>query len=238
VKARFLYRAWKARLRGERGEVRALLTRLGPGDRAVDVGANKGAYLYWMRTAVGPGGSVLAFEPQPGLARYLEAVRERMGWENVSIRECALSDAPGTGTLHVPGWENSPGASLEAEVGGTPREVAVDTLDRQLEGAGAVRLVKVDVEGHELAVFRGATRTLSTYRPALLFECEARHLGGRSPHQVFAFLKGLGYRGAFFSARGLRPIGEFDPAVHQCRGPGRFWEAPNYCNNFLFEATG
>jgi FkbM family methyltransferase len=236
VKARFVYRAWKARLRGERGEVRAVLSRLRPGDRAVDVGANKGAYLYWMRRAVGPAGAVYAFEPQPGLARYLEAARERMGWGNVSVREVALSDAPGRGTLHVPGWENSPGASLEPEAGGTPREVAVDTLDRQLEPAGRIALVKIDVEGHELAVFRGASRTLSAHRPVLLFECERRHLGGRSPHEVFAFLKGLGYRGAFFSPGGLRPIQQFDPEVHQRRGPGRFWEAPGYCNNFLFEA--
>ena len=247
MKARFLYRAWKARFRGERGEIRALLDRLAPGDAAVDVGANKGAYLYWMRRAVGPGGSVIAFEPQPGLARYLEDMRARMAWDNVSIRDCALSDSSGRRVLHVPGWENSPGASLEplapAGMAGNAerdREVAVDTLDRQLENAGRPRiaLVKVDVEGHELAVFRGAERILSSSRPALIFESEARHLSGRSPHEVFAFLKGLGYRGAFFSPRGLRPIGEFDPSVHQRRGPGRFWEAPGYCNNFLFEATG
>jgi FkbM family methyltransferase len=237
VKARFLYRAWKARLRGERGEVQALLSRLGPGDRAVDVGANKGAYLYWMRRAVGPAGAVYAFEPQPGLARYLETARQCMGWENVSVREVALSDAAGRRPLHVPGRENSPGASLEAAVGGNAREVDVDTLDHQLEGAGPIRLVKVDVEGHELAVFRGASRTLSAQRPALLFESEMRHLGGRSPHEVFAFLRVLGYRGAFFSPGGLRPIEEFDPSVHQRCGPARFWEAPGYCNNFLFEAA-
>jgi FkbM family methyltransferase len=202
----------------------------------VDVGANKGAYLYWMRRAVGPRGEVYAFEPQPGLARYLESARAGMGWDNVSIREVALSDSAGRRALHVPGRENSPGASLEAGVGGNAREVDVDTLDRQLEGAGAIRLVKVDVEGHELAVFRGAARTLAAHHPALLFESEMRHLAGRSPHEVFAFLRTLGYRGAFFSPRGLRPIEEFDPSAHQRCVPGRFWEAPGYCNNFLFEA--
>jgi FkbM family methyltransferase len=205
----------------------------------VDVGANKGAYLYWMRRAVGPAGSVYAFEPQPGLARYLESVRGRMGWENVSVREIALSDSAGRRILHVPGWENLPGASLEASAAAgsseRDREVETDTLDRQLEGAGRIAFLKVDVEGHELPVFRGATRILSAFRPTLLFECEARHLSGRSPQEVFAFLTGLGYRGAFFSPRGLRPVEEFEPAIHQRRGPGRFWEAPGYCNNFLFE---
>jgi FkbM family methyltransferase len=237
VKARFLYRAWKARVRGEREEIRALRSALAAGDTAVDVGANKGAYLHWMRQAVGPSGTVYAFEPQPGLARYLESMHDRMGWDNVRVREVALSDSAGRRVLHVPGWENSPGASLEATES-TPaageREVETDTLDHQLEGAQRIRLVKVDVEGHELAVFRGAQRTLSEHRPVLLFESETRHLSGRSPHEVFGFLCRSGYRGEFFSPKGLRPIEEFDPSIHQQRGPGRFWEAPGYCNNFLF----
>src|SRR5262245_41031559 len=206
VKARFLYRAWKARIRGERDEIRVLRASLAPGDVAVDAGANKGSYLHWMRRAVGPGGRVFAFEPQPGLARYLESAIRSMGWDNVTVREIALSNSAGRRVLHVPGWENSPGASLEAsasERGGRDREVETDTLDHQLEDTGRVALVKVDVEGHELAVFRGAEKTLAASRPALLFECEARHHSGRSPHEVFAFLKSRGYRGQFFSPRGL-----------------------------------
>lgn len=240
MKARFLYRAMKARFRDQGAEIRAVLRELSAGDVAIDVGANKGAYTYWMRRAVGAGGSVFAFEPQPGLARYLESVRARMRWKNVVVREFALSDSAGPRSLHVPGWENSPGASLEEAAAAAPgariREVAADTLDHQLEGAGPVAFVKVDVEGHELAVFRGAVRTLEGSRPTLLFECEARHLGGRSPREVFRFLEGFGYRGAFFSPEGLRPVDEFDPAVHQRHGPGRFWEAAGYCNNFLFTA--
>ncbi len=240
MKTRFLYRALKARYRDQGAEIRALLAGLAPGDVAVDVGANKGAYLYWMRRAVGPAGRVFAFEPQPGLARYLETVRTRMGWENVVVRECALSDAAGVRILHVPGWENSPGASLEEAAAAGPgtrdREVAADTLDHQLEGAGRVALIKVDVEGHELAVFRGAARTLAESRPLLLFECEARHLTGHVPRDVFAHLERLGYRGQVFSPEGLRPVAEFDAAIHQRRAPGRFWEAPGYCNNFLFRA--
>jgi len=240
VKARFLYRALKARHRDQGAEIRALLGGLCAGDVAVDVGANKGAYLYWMRRAVGPAGRVFAFEPQPGLARYLEAVRARMGWDNVFVRELALSDSAGARVLHVPGFENSPGASLE-DAAAAPavrdREVACDTLDHQLEGAGRVAFVKVDVEGHELAVFRGAARTLARSKPVLLFECEARHLTGRTPRDVFEYLEGLGYRGQFFSPGGLQPVAAFDAAVHQPRASGRFWEAPGYCNNFLFRAS-
>ncbi len=240
MKTRFLYRALKARYRDQGAEIRALLGELSAGATAVDVGANKGAYLYWMRRAVGPAGRVFAFEPQPGLARYLEAVCARIGWDNVVVRECAVSDAAGVRVLHVPGWENSPGASLEEAAAAGPgtrdREVAADTLDHQLAGAGRLALIKVDVEGHELAVFRGAERTLAESRPVLLFECEARHLTGHAPPDVFRHLERLGYRGQFFSPEGLRPVAEFDSATHQRRAPGRFWEAPGYCNNFLFRA--
>jgi hypothetical protein len=95
----------------------------------------------------------------------------------------------------------------------------------------------VDVEGHELAVFRGAAGILARDRPVLLFECEARHLGNRAPSEVFDFLAALGYSGSFFGPGGPRPLAEFDTAVHQRRGPGRFWKAPGYVNNFLFRAT-
>ncbi len=237
MKGRFLYRAFKARYRDQRPEIRALFSALSAGDAAVDVGANKGAYLYWMRRAVGAGGKVFAFEPQARLAAYLRRLVSGMRWTNVSIRDVALSDAPGTRVLHVPGTGDSPGASLEDAVlaaGACRDEICeVDTLDRQLDRE-RVSLIKVDVEGHELAVFRGAERTLAQSRPTLLFECEGRHLTGHTPRDVFAFLESRGYRGGFFTPDGLTPVAQFDEARHQRRGPGRFWKEPGYRNNFLF----
>jgi FkbM family methyltransferase len=237
MKGRFLYRAFKTRYRDQQAEIRALVSALSAGDTAVDVGANKGAYLYWMRRRVGKSGKVVAFEPQVRLAAYLRAMVSRMGWTNVSIREAALSDAPGDRVLHVPGTGDSPGASLEDAVltTGACRDetCTADTLDRQLEGE-RVALIKVDVEGHELAVFRGAERTLAESRPTLLFECEARHLTRHTPRDVFAFLEKRGYQGSFFTPDGLTPVAQFDEALHQRRVPGRFWKEPGYRNNFLF----
>jgi FkbM family methyltransferase len=238
MRARFLYRALKARYRGERHELSAALSSIRQGDLAVDVGANKGAYLYWLRKAVGPAGRVFAFEPQLRLALYLRSICSRMNWRNVIVRDCALSDSPGRRTLHVPGTGDSPGASLEAAILATSdcrsEPCETDTLDNQLDGEGPVALLKVDVEGHELRVFRGAAQTLARFGPVLLFECEERHLTEHSLNDVFAFLAGLGYSGSFFSPEGLLPLDRFDPAIHQRQAPGRFWEAPGYCNNFFF----
>jgi FkbM family methyltransferase len=238
MKARFLYRAFKARYRDQGQEIEAAISALAEGGVAVDVGANKGAYLYWLRRAVGPTGTVFAYEPQQHLALYLRSVCARMEWQNVLVRDYALSDSAGARTLHVPGQGDSPGASLEEAILATTEcrgeRCETDTLDHQLADEGPVSLLKVDVEGHELQVFRGAARTLARHAPMLLFECEARHLTTHSMQDVFELLRGLGYSGSFFSPQGLLPIGRFDPSVHQRRTGGRFWDAPDYCNNFLF----
>jgi FkbM family methyltransferase len=209
---------------------------LARGDIAVDVGAYKGGYLYWMRWEVGEEGAVLAVEPQPELAAYLRRCVGDLGWRNVRVAETALSSASGVRVLHTPGPGPSPGASLvgaslPADTRAT--EVPVSTLDTLLADTGLrsrVRLIKCDVEGHELDVFRGATETLERDRPHLLFECEARHLRDCSMQDVFGHLAALGYRGSFFWRGSRLAVGDFDAAEHQVEG-----RRP-YANNFVFVA--
>lgn len=241
MKLRYLYRAFKARYRDEKPELLAALAAIRPGDTVVDIGANKGAYLYWFQKAVGPAGKVFGYEPQPSLARYLESVHAALRWQNVTIRDCALSDVTGTGMLNVPGDGDSPGASLGTAITDVTAcrhyECQVDTLDHQLRDANRITLLKMDVEGHELNVFRGAREILTRHAPVLLFECEARHLRQHTMADVFAFLQGFGYTGEFFTPDGLRPLSDFDPTRHQQQTGARFWDAPDYCNNFLFTPT-
>lgn len=211
---------------------------LSPGDFAVDVGAYKGGYTYLMRRAVGDGGTVLAFEPQPEAAAHLRRYVSAFGWRNVTVVESALSAARGARDLFLPAGEGpSPAASLVgASLPSGPRSyaVSVDTLDNHLarsEPPTRVRLVKVDVEGHELDVLVGARETLSTFRPAIMVECETRHLRVGTVHDVFDHLAGLGYRGAFFWRGAVMDVMHFDARVHQVerRRP--------YANNFVFVAA-
>jgi FkbM family methyltransferase len=238
MKMRYLYRTFKARYRDEKSELAALLAGIRPGETVADIGANKGSYIYWLQRAVGKNGKVFAYEPQPKLARYLESICSVMRWQNVKICDCALSDVTGTAQLHVPGEADSPGASLETMSGlaaaGHHYECRTDTLDRQFASERRVSCLKIDVEGHELNVFRGAKKILARDAPLLLFECESRHLRSHSMADVFNFLKSFGYTGRFFSPDGLLPLAEFNPAQHQKTEGDRFWDAPDYCNNFLF----
>ncbi len=234
TRAGLTYRAWRYRLKLDRQEIGWLRRVLRPGDMAVDVGAHKGAYTYWMRRSVGAEGRVLAFEPQPALAAYLEEAVSAFRWKNVTVENLGLSSAPGHLKLFVPGEGPSPGATLVeagAEPGATPLVVAVDTLDAYLERLGLhhpVRLIKCDAEGHELEVFRGSERTLGESRPMLLFECEARHDPDRPISRVFAFLEERAYRGSFYWRGSRMPMTAFRPEVHQMVG-----RRP-YINNFLF----
>lgn len=238
---RYRHRAWKARHRNERGEIAAMLGLVRAGDTVVDVGAHKGSYLCWLRHAVGSDGRVLAFEPQPALAAYLREVVAAMCWQNVQVENKGLSDRRGTLALHIPGSAGavSPGASFEVDIasraGCHTVEVGVTTLDALFPlDARPPSFIKCDVEGHELAVFRGGERLFREYGPAALFECEARHLGGRPVTEVFALLEAWGYQGEFFAPEGLRPVREFLPEVHHADQGDRFWDRPSYCNNFLF----
>lgn len=233
----FLYRNLKARYRDERQELRALLSAIRPGDIAVDCGAYKGSYLWSLSRAVGPG-RVVAFEPQADLARYLQEVTVRCGLRNVTVENKAVSDHEGRMTLSLPGGSASPGASLEQNFDDDPNraveEVEVVSLDGYFgDSTSRIAALKIDVEGHELAVFRGAERLLEKHSPVLVFECEKRHLCGRSVGDVLRRLQERGYDGFFVRAGRLVPISAFDASVHQKQEGDRFWDAHDYCNNFL-----
>jgi FkbM family methyltransferase len=139
---------------------------------SVDAGANKGIWTEMMRRY---SAHVHAFEPNPKLFRFL---RRGVG-RGVSCHALALSDATGLAELKVPcgskGYSNQ-GASLSAVKIGNGNfrflEVATTRLD-DLD-LGDVGFIKIDVEGHEMAVIDGASETLRRYRPPLIVEIEGK----------------------------------------------------------------
>lgn len=177
-----------------------------------------------MVARLGTRGRVLAFEPHPGLfeelSRNMETARARFpGMEALSFRE-ALSDAAGTARLSMPA-EFSANRGL-ASLGGTSDgiEVATRRLQDHVGETGAdIALMKIDVEGHEAAVFRGARSLFE--RGAIHHVIMEEH--GSFPTEATSLLEDLGY--TFFSLeRSILGPRLGDPVVRR-RTSG--WEAPS-----------
>src|SRR5690349_20590178 len=107
---RFRIRALKALFRGQRAELNAIRQHILPGGIACDIGANKGSFLYWLSWWVRHG-RVIAFEPQPELARALVNICRVIGLHNVTVEAKAVHSHSGEQTLYVPAG-HQPGASL------------------------------------------------------------------------------------------------------------------------------
>ncbi len=234
---RFLWRAYRARFRDQRTEIRELRSSIRPGEIAVDVGAHKGSYLYWLSQAASLG-KVFAFEPQPTLAEYLRTQCAAAGLKNVVVEATGVSDRSGHLTLHVPSETVSQGASFEGAILEQSKcrsySVPVVTLDEYFQSrTQRIAAIKIDAEGHEFAVLRGTRKILMQDAPCLIVECEARHLKKRSVSEVLQYLDSLGFQGNFVHRGRLRPIAEFDPQIHQKAATEQFWGDKDYCNNFV-----
>ena len=234
MQARFLWRAYRARYRDQAAELSAIRRRIGPQDLVCDIGANKGSYLYWMSRWAG---QVVAFEPQSALADYLSHACRVLNLDNATIVQAGVSSRSGTMDLYVPS-PNSPEASLVRRGDAQPMPISVVTLDEYFFASNPISLLKIDVEGAELDVLRGAEEILRRDRPSLVFECEQRHLAQGSVHDCLNYLLDLGYEGEFINRGRLRLIEEFDLAIHQSAVGDRFWTADTYCNNLVFHHRG
>lgn len=232
----FLIRGLKARLVDQKAELRLIRRHVRSGDIVCDIGANKGSFVFWLSRWC-RNGLVVAFEPQPSFAGSLADLCRRLGLDNVRVEPKAVFSRSGQCDLFVP-KNHLPGASLlgKAATASAFETISVPTvrLDEYFNRDERVSLLKIDVEGAELAVLRGAERILREQSPLLVFECENRHLEGATIEDVFAYLESLGYAGSFACAGRLLPVSAFDPAVHQRQDGEWFWKEKDYCNNFVF----
>ncbi|MBB5774259.1 FkbM family methyltransferase [Nonomuraea jabiensis] len=189
-------------------ELLGLAEHVRPGAVCFDIGAAYGMYTYPLARLAGPAGQVHSFEPLPVPYRILEAGWRAIGARNVRVTNAALSSSTGYQRLRLPyrfglpihGWAHleeglkHPGSSAAARI----VEVPVYTVDRvcELRELPRVDFIKMDVEGYEAEVLKGAEWTIEQHRPALLLEIEDRHLGkyGRDSAEVAGSLLARGYR--------------------------------------------
>jgi FkbM family methyltransferase len=172
---------------------------LEPGMVVLDVGAHIGQYSLIAGRCVAPSGSVHAFEPDPATFAWLERNCHRE-LTNVRTARLALSDASGTRTFYFATTHDIGSNSLAEPLNFSGRKAQVPCmrLDDYLQeqGVARVHLVKMDVEGAELAVLRGGEKLFSSAeRPPLIMEFEEKRQRafGTSCRALGAWLVERGY---------------------------------------------
>jgi FkbM family methyltransferase len=238
---------WReARFYGRHGEVELhLLEFLCRRDQdAIDVGANDGCYVHYLRRHAR---QVIAFEPMPSLARMLRRKFRR----GVVVESMALSDTAGTVSLRMPvvdgvvvtGCSTVSSAASATYPAHRAIEVPMDRLDCVYDGE--VGFIKIDVEGHEQAVLDGAIETIRRCRPRMLVEVDERLAPGGLA-RAKAYFRDLGYLGYYVEAGRLEPIERF--STERLQNPANLPDltAPlqqrkrfgRYIYNFIFLPPG
>lgn len=172
----------------------------------VDVGANLGEMLETF-TRLCPDGRHVAFEPLP---HHASSLRQR--FPQATVHEIALSDQAGqTSFFHTLGDDAYSGLKRTDDAplvtGVQEITVKLNRLDDVLDPAYHVDVLKIDVEGAELAVLRGGRQTLSRCRPTVIFEFQKERAAsyGDSPHPYYDLLcDELGY--TLYRIDGIGPL--------------------------------
>ncbi len=150
-----------------------------PGDTVVDVGANIGLHTLMLADLVGPDGQVHSFEPDRDIAVSLRLSLELNDFtERVEVHEAAVGDLDGRVQLFLGGLDGLTNSTLPGWAPSSEsREVTAVTLDSALLPVlkRPLGLMKIDVEGAEIAVLDGARELLSTFAPrAVIVEVSTR----------------------------------------------------------------
>jgi FkbM family methyltransferase len=189
---RGLYAWLRDRRLMRRGEVELKLLPflVDPTRGAIDVGANKGTYSYFL-SRLCP--RVNAYEPNPAM----RSVLKRMVGGNVVISEKAASNASGPAVLAVPCLDerasNNIGTLCIDRLEGAYHPVAVEQVRLDDEPLTNIGFIKIDVEGFELEVVTGAEKLIRRDRPVLLVEIVEEHTG-RPVVDTVRHIERIGYQ--------------------------------------------
>lgn len=155
----------------------------------LDIGANVGKYSIMLGKQMGAKGRVLAFEPEPNNIKSLKKNIELNRVNNIDIIGKACSSSRGEVNFYLSS-DNTGGHSITAK---TNNKITVqsDTLDNILKEnkISRVDLAKIDVEGAEYFVLKGARMMLEKFNPKIIFESWV----GANHNKAIALLESFGY---------------------------------------------
>ena len=183
------------------------------GATVIDVGANIGFYSMRLANLVGPQGQVHAFEIDPRAIRCLHRTLRRNSIDQLLLHELALGSSDGTVFLN----QSSEVGHTSAARSGFGSPVECVTLDAWASKADlrSLTVIKIDVEGGELEVLKGAAETIQRLRPRLVIEVvdSALREFGSSEEELLELLRQWGYHHAIVA-------GAHTPCIVACHGGG------------------
>ena len=193
-------------------EVRIVRSLLPRDAVVIDVGANIGQYTVPLAKRVGPHGKVISLEPSPSVRALLTSNVQFYRLRNVEVLPFAASDGEPEVTLFTPVRQSKASFQESAIAPVSTSDMAVSVRAITLDSLPLDRcdLIKIDTEGAELKVLKGATRVLERHRPLLLLEVDPRYCSrfGYTPRDLVAFLGQLGYHAGVQIGGGLRRADE------------------------------
>ncbi len=211
-----------------------------PQKTSLDIGAAGGLFIMHL---VDYSKDCIAFEPIPDAVVDLKSMIKSVGAKNATIESVALSDKDGEAVLRM--LVKDPGRSTIEEANILEDEEATEKTGVKVKikklddfNYSNIGFIKIDVEGHEMAVLKGAEQTIRKNLPNFLIEIEDRHKEN-AVKDVPAYLKQFGYECFFIIDGSLKPIAEFNSAVHQNSNNIGTWKDNYerrgvYINNFIF----
>ena len=187
----------------EKGILTFLQSNLRKGDCFVDVGANIGLMSIFASNCVGNEGQVLAYEAHPKTA---ELLKENIGLNqllNIQVCQYALGSEEGQTKIYDNWQINRGGASLIVKTNDSVAfDIEIHQLDNKIPSNLIPKVIKIDVEGFELEVLKGASETIKRFQPILIVEfSEIRENVHESGAQLVEIIKTFGnYR--FYKLKG------------------------------------
>jgi FkbM family methyltransferase len=199
------------------------------GDVVIDAGANIGWYSLLLAQATRNWVRFLAFEPDPLNYRLLCENIAANGCPQITAVQKALSDTGSTKTLYLYPNKNRGRHSLLPINNGETVDVPTVTLDSYLDAEKIlpqnVAFFKIDVEGYELPVFKGARSILGKV-PSILSEYSPGYMrrGGHDPKELLELLKSSGYAPFKIREGSLVPASFETLASSTANGTTVFWK--------------
>ncbi len=184
----------------EKGVLHFMQEYLKQGDTFLDIGANIGLMSLFASRLVGDTGRVLAFEAHPETALLLKNNLQRNAVSNIQVFDFALGSTRSQSYIYN-STDNRGGASLIAS-SSQAQEIEVYPLDDVVSEDVLPSMIKIDVEGFELEVLKGAESTILRSKPILIIEIsQERHVDRNITMDLMEYLKELNlYR--FYKLKG------------------------------------